>query len=169
MTDLSQNELAQSVLSPLLVGATVQGLRFGILQLIFEPELTVPGEPYINLASAWSLYPARPDAFPENETDVADVSADEEILAAVSLRHKVVSTVEILEPWPHLVLTFSDNSVLYLNGKNDQYEPWTAGLAHAPPGEEVQVIACPGGELAFIFPSMGANNSFKPKPLRGSA
>jgi hypothetical protein len=155
MIEQSQKELAESTLGPLLIGASVNGLRFGTLQLIFEPEQNVPSEPYINLASAWTLYPSRPESFPENESDVPDITQDEEILAAVSLRHKVVASVEVLEPWPHLVLTFTDNTVLYLNGKNDRYEPWTAGLTYAPAGKETQVIACPGGELAFIIPQDG--------------
>ena len=155
MTDQSQKKLAESVLGPLLIGASVNGLRFGALQLIFEPVQNVPSEPYVNLASAWTLYSARPDSFPENESDVPDTTQEQEILTAASLRHKVVASVEVLEPWPHLVLTFTDQSVLYLNGKNDRYEPWTAGLAYAPAGKETQVIACPGGELAFILPQGG--------------
>jgi len=155
MPQQSQKELAESVLSPLLVGASVNGLRFGVPQLIFEAGPSLPSEPYVNLASAWTVYPARPDSFPENESDLPEITQEEEIRAAVSLRHKVVSSVEILEPWPHLVLTFTDHSVLYLNGKNDQYEPWTAGLTYPAPGKEIEVIACPGGELALLLPQDG--------------
>ena len=155
MTERSQKELAESMLSPLFVGASVSGLRFGVLQLIFDPDVSVPSEPYINLASAWTLYPVRPESFPENESDIPEVNDEEEVLAAVSLRHKVVSSIEVLEPWPHLVLTFTDHSVLFLNGKNDQYEPWAAGLTYPPPGKDTQVFACPGGELAFLLPQDG--------------
>jgi hypothetical protein len=169
MTDASQKELAESILGSILIGGSVSGVRFGALQLLFEPAAVVSGEPYINLSSAWTVFSTRPAAFPENESDVLESTEDVEIHMATSLRHKVVASVEVLEPWPHLVLTFTDNSVLYLNGKNDRYEPWTAGLSHTPPDEQVQGIACPGGELAFILPRVGANNSFKPKPLRGSA
>ena len=155
MTKQSQKDIAESILSPLLVGASINGLRFGMLQLIFEPALSVPSEPYINLASAWRLYAARPDSFPENESELPSLSQEQEIFCAVSLRHKVVASVEVMEPWPHLILTFTDGSVLYLNGKNDQYEPWTSGLTYTPPGKETQVIACPGGELAFLLPRDG--------------
>jgi hypothetical protein len=169
MADASQTELAGSVLGSILIGASVSGVRFGALQLLFEPEAAVSGEPYINLSSAWAVFPTRPAAFPENESDVLEGTEDDEIHMATSLRQRVVASVEVLEPWPHLVVTFTDNSVLYLNGKNVHYEPWTAGLSHTPPDEQLQVIACPGGELAFVLPRVGANNSFKPKPLRGSA
>jgi hypothetical protein len=155
MAVTSSNELAESLLGQVLVGSSVIGLRFGALQLLFTSPAKVSGEPYINLSSAWTVFPARPDEFPEDESDVADCTDDDEVLLAASLRYKVVSSVEILEPWPHLILTFTDNSVLYLNGKNDRYEPWTTGLSHAPADERFEVIACPGGELAFILPQGG--------------
>ena len=72
----------------------------------------------------------------------------------MSLRHKVVSSVEILEPWPHLVLTFTDNSVLYLNAKNNNHEPWSAGLNGVLSDQNIQIIAGPDGGLAFFLPSL---------------
>ena len=166
MADVSDKKLAEFILQQLLVGAAVNGLRFGVLQLLFDTQ-EVNGEPYITLASAWVLYPARPETFPENETDAEEFSMEEEILFAVSLRHKVVSSVEILEPWPHLVLTFTDNSVLYLNGKNIKYELWPTGLNGVPTDENIQIIACPGGGLAFFLPpSLSANPSFKRDALK---
>jgi len=152
MTDAPDKELAETTLQRLLVGASVIGMRFGVLQLLFDTQ-TVPGEPYVNLASAWCLYDQRPASFPENESDVVELSEAEEISTAASLRHKVVASVEILQPWPHLVLTFTDNSMLYLNGKNDRYEPWTSGLNGVPSQDRIDVIACPGGGLTFILPS----------------
>jgi len=166
MTEASPKQLAESLLGPILAGASVIGLRFGALQLQFEPAAKVCGEPYVNLSSAWSVFAARPDVFPEDESDVVEGSENDEVLMAASLRHKVVFSVEVLDPWPHLILTFTDQSVLYLNGKNDRYEPWTAGVAHAPVDEQLQVIACPGGDLAFVLPKAGAHNSFLLTPLR---
>ena len=151
MAETQDKELAESTLQRLLVDASVIGIRFGVLQLLFDT-LAVPGEPYVNLSSAWCMYPKRPASFPENETDVTEASEEDEISIAASLRHKVVASVEILQPWPHLILTFSDSSVLYLNGKNDRYEPWTAGLSGVAPQDRIDVIACPGGGLTFILP-----------------
>ena len=66
------------------------------------------------------------------------------------------------------MLTFEDDSVLYLNGKNDQYEPWTAGLSGVPPEERIQVIACPGGELAFSLPAAMRASLFGQTPDGGA-
>jgi hypothetical protein len=154
MAEPRDRKTAESTLQRLLLGTSVVGVRFGALQLLFDT-LAVPGEPYVNLSSAWCVYPNRPVAFPENEEEVPVLSGEEELACAVALRHKEVAAVEVLHPWPHLVLTFSDGSVLYLNGRNERYEPWTAGLSGVPERDRVEVIACPGGGLAFIFPPSG--------------
>ena len=79
MADATATTLAESKLKQLLAGANVNGLRFGVIQLLFDPVVEVSGEPYVNLASAWELYTVRPNEFPENESDVIGYSADDEI------------------------------------------------------------------------------------------
>lgn len=143
---------ANDILRRLFVGAVVNGVRFGLLQLLFDNQSAV-GEPYLNLASQWRVFDQRPVHFPELGTLSNEETPEHEIARAVSLRHKRVSAVEVFFPWPHLVMTFTDGTVLFLNGKDTEYEPWTAGLAHAPPEQHTEVIACPGGELAFILPT----------------
>ena len=133
----------------LFVGASVVGIRFGALQLIFDPP-DIPGESCINLASAWLLYEERPSSFPENESDVAESTFEAEISVAVSLQHKIVASVEVGDPWPHLIVTFADGTVLYLNGKNEQYEPWTVAHYNFAANGTTQVIACPGGDIICI-------------------
>ena len=113
----------------------------------------VRGEPYLNLSSSWRVYESRPTEFPELHAELVDEGAEAELQRAISLRHKQVTNVEVLSPWPHLVFTFSDGAVLYLNGRDDQYEPWTAGLGGVAQDQQTQVIACPGGELAFVLPT----------------
>ncbi len=151
MADPRDRETAESTLQRLLVGASVVGIRFGALQLLFD-SLAVPGEPYVNLSSAWYVYTSRPVTFPEHEEEVPPLSEEAELACSVELRHKEVAAVEVLHPWPHLILTFSDGSVLYLNGRNERYEPWTAGLSGVLETDR-EVIACPGGGLTFILPS----------------
>lgn len=130
----------------------MNGVRFGVLQLLFDSQSTV-GEPYLNLASNWQVFTERPPQFPEFSVEAIEENAEREVTCAVMLRHKQVSAVEVLSPWPHLIMTFTDGTILFLNGKDDRYEPWTAGLACVPPEHRLQVIACPGGELAFILPA----------------
>ena len=153
MIDSRDREIAQATLNRLLVGASVVGIRFGALQLILDPP-EIAGESCINLSSAWLLYDKFPTSFPENESDIADSSFEAEIATAVSLQHKTVKSAELGDPWPHLIVTFSDGAVLYLNGKNEQYEPWIVAHYNFSPNESTQVIACPGGDVICI-PSSG--------------
>lgn len=139
------------VLNSLFAGAVVNGLRFGVLQLLFDRQ-SDPGEPFVNLASHWQLFAERPERFPELSGTSAEESEECALLRAIAMRYKEVMSVEVLSPVPHLVMTFTDGSVLFVNGDDLTYEPWTAGLAHVPAELRTEVIACPGGEIAFILP-----------------
>ncbi|MBL0123458.1 MAG: hypothetical protein IPP88_12240 [Betaproteobacteria bacterium] len=46
---------ANDILRRLFVGAVVNGVRFGLLQLLFDNQSAV-GEPYLNLASQWRVF-----------------------------------------------------------------------------------------------------------------
>lgn len=144
---------ATRVLRHLLVGEQPSGLRFGLTQILFQSRPGKPkGEPYVNLASAWCVFPSLPDSLPETESDVSGPSSDEEEYECIiSLRHKTVVDVKVCHPVPHLLITFDDNSVLYVNGHNEQYEPWQAGQSFSE-NETWLVVACPGDSLAIWAP-----------------
>ena len=148
MADTAPTTLAISTLRRVFVGATVTGVHFGVPQLEFETA-EMPGEPYVQLFSAWTLHDVRPDAF---DAPPPDADSQGDLLKAVALRHKVVEDVEVLAPWPHLLLTFLDGSVLWIHGRADEHEAWIAGLNSPSPAARVQVIAAPGGDLVFRFP-----------------
>lgn len=144
---------ATRVLRHLLVGEQPSGLRFGLTQILFQSGPDKPkGEPYVNLASAWCVFPSLPDSLPETESDVSGPSNDkEEYECIISLRHKTVVDVKVCHPVPHLLITFDDGSVLYVNGHNERYEPWQAGQSFS--GDETWlVVACPGNSLAIWAP-----------------
>lgn len=148
MSDPVAASLARSTLRRIFVGATVTGVHFAVPQLEFETA-EVPGEPYVQMFSDWTLHESRPESFPD---DPREEDAQEEVLKSVALRHKVVEDVEVLEPWPHLLLTFLDGMVLCINGKQAEREAWIAGLSCPSPAGRVQVIAGAGGRLEFRFP-----------------
>ena len=111
---------ATRVLQHLLVGEQPSGLRFGTTQILFQSSPGKPkGEPYVNLASAWCVFPSLPASLPATESAVSGpASEEEEYESIISLRHKTVIDVEVCHPIPHLLIKFDDGSVLYVNGHN---------------------------------------------------
>ena len=148
MADPVATSLARDTLRRIFVGATVTGVHFGVPQLEFE-SAEVPGEPFVQLFSAWTLHPERPDTFPSAEPGA---DAGDDVVKSVALRHQGVEDVDVLAPWPHRLLTFLDGAVLCVHGRHDEHEAWIAGLNCPMPAARVQVIAGPGGELRFRFP-----------------
>ena len=144
---------ATRILRQLLLGEQPSGLRFGMPQILFQSSPDKPkGEPYVNLASAWCVFPSRPGRLPATEAEVSGpTSNEEEYLLIISLRNKTVVDVEVCHPVPHLLITFDDSSVLYVNGHNEQYESWQAGQSFSE-DETWLVVACPGDSIAIWAP-----------------
>jgi hypothetical protein len=145
---------ATKVLAYLIEGEEVAGLRFGGPQILFTSGAGRPfGEPYINLVFAWTVYDSRPTSFPVREGEVPGESGnDGACMAILALRHAAVQRVEVLEPIPHLVVTFTDGRVLFLWGGHPQYESWQAGLSFS--GEQNWlVVAAPGDSVVAWAPA----------------
>jgi hypothetical protein len=142
-----------------MLGAKVSELQFCPQQVRLSTEPSRhSGQPYINLASRFKLYQARPAAFPADEVDVDDLTPHQERHLLVSLRHKIVVGIEVLEPFPHLVMTFGDGTVLYLNGHNICYEAWQAGLLYS--GDQTWlVVAGVEDQLAIFAPDVFWENA----------
>ena len=145
---------ATRVLAHLIEGEEVAGLRFGGPQVLFTSGAGRPlGEPYINLVSAWAVYDSRPTSFPDREEEVPNQSEGAgECAAILALRHVTVLRVEVLEPTPHLVVTFTDGRILFLWGGHSQYESWQAGLSFSGQ-EDWLVVAAPGGSVVSWAPA----------------
>ena len=150
---------AEAVLRYLMLGAKVSELQFCPQQVRLTTEPSRPkGQPYINLASRFKFYEARPATFPADEMDVDELTPHQERHLLVSLRYKVVVGIEVLEPFPHLVLTFFDGTVLYLNGHNICYEAWQAGLLHSD-DQTWLVVAGVEDHLAVFAPDVFWGNA----------
>jgi hypothetical protein len=150
MTSATDTDLS-TLLHQLFVGASVHGVRFGALQLLFYPS-SGSGELFINLSSAFQIFDSRPAAFPESESEVPEQSQENEILSLFGLRGYEVSLVEIVEPAGHLAVTFTNGIVLYVNGSNAGPEPWHAGLNALDRKESIWVIAISGDRPIAYMP-----------------
>jgi len=154
----SDRKLAESILNRLMIGSSVTGLRFFTPQLLLDGPSDIRQEAFINLTSGWEVFDSLPTQFPEV---IEEMSLEEEEIKIHSLRGEEVKKIEILSPWPHLVTYFESGKVLYLNGKDDQYEPWTAGLSNfGIDSDNWLVVACPGGGIAVWAPDDWNKNEF---------
>jgi hypothetical protein len=155
----STNIEPDDLLRELFVGASIIGIRFGALQLLCSPP-TDAGELFINLSSAFQVFDARPSAFPVSESGVPDQSQEEEILSLFALRALEITQVEVVEPAGHLVVTFANGTVLYVNGNNPGPEPWAAGLNAIDRADSVWVIAVSGARRFAYKPFASGSELF---------
>ena len=150
MIEERDRKLAEDVLNRLFKDSSVAGLRFFIPQLLLEGPKDICQDGYINLTSDWDLFSSMPGEFPEH---FKELTLEEQEIKLHKLRGEQVEKVEILSPWPHLVVHFKSGKVLCMNGKDKQYEPWTAGLtSFGIDSDQWLVAACPDGGLAVWVP-----------------
>jgi hypothetical protein len=143
-------QFAESVLNRLFKESSVNGLRFFTPQLLLDGPRDILQDGYINLTSEWVVFESVPSHYPDN---FKELSQEKEELEIYKLRGQQVEKIEILSPWPHLVVHFKSGKVLYVHGKDEQYESWTAGLtSYGKDSDKWLVVACPGGGLAVWAP-----------------
>jgi hypothetical protein len=134
--DEKARKLAESVLNTLMKDSSVTGMRFFTSQLLLDGPKDMNQEAFIR--------------FPE---EFAERSQEEDERKSHQLRGEEVDSIEIQSPWPHLIVNFKSGKVLFLNGKDLQYEPWTSGLTNfGNTDQRWLVVACPGGGLAVWAP-----------------
>ena len=150
MADRNSIQLAEAILAHLMLGSEVIGIRFLGPQLLLSGSSDVRGEPFVNLESRWTIFDRRPNHFPTSEAELPDLDPITELKILLQLREKVIEKIEILNP-PHLVLTFDDDAVLFLNGISQKYESWQAGQSFSD-DDVWLVVAAPGGSLSIWAP-----------------
>lgn len=147
--------LAEAALGHLLLGARINGVRFGnSLQLLVEKsdKLLLRGQIHINIESPWMLYPTVLESLSADEHDIPAFSAEEELMAIYGLREQVIVAVRLGEHSPHLFLTLASGHILFLNGKDDLYECWQVGVSMGRRDECWMIVSCPGDEIAVWAP-----------------
>lgn len=156
--DANDKQYAEAVLRHLFVGTQIYGIGFGpVLQIVFtdidtSQKPVVQGQRYIHLSSNWKVYESRPLSFPDHEEDLPELSEEEQIRLICSLRKRQVVKVELGASQPHIILTFADGTVFFLNGRHEMYECWVAGVSCGKPNELWMIVACPGGGVAIWTP-----------------
>ena len=148
-------KLAEEVLNRLFVSSTVNGLRFFTPQLLVDGPNDIRQDGYVNLTSEWVVLES---PCSESPNEFEELTQEQEEIAIHAMRGQEIESVKIFSPWPHLQITFKSGMALFMNGKDEKYEPWTAGLtSHGKNSDTWLVVACPGGGLAVWVPENWRN------------
>ncbi|MES5927269.1 hypothetical protein QCI77_14805 [Bacillus cereus group sp. MG9] len=151
---------AENVLKHLFIGAQVDGLQFGISPATikihftdFEATVDYDGQLYVNIESKWCLFHTPPEKYPSNEGEFDDYTEEEEYKIIFEMRRKKVTDIQLGKATPHLIITFKNGQIMFVNGFHDYYECWQAGVQF----EDWLVVAAPGNEIATWTPDEFTN------------
>jgi len=149
--------LAEKVLNHLCQSAQIGGIRFGpVLQLIIaisdSNKKSLRGQIYLNLGSKWAVFNSLPSQPPENESDFAETTTEQDLQILCGMREAEISNVELGKGSPHLLIHFTDGRILYVNGHHEMYECWDLGLGFNDPKETWTVVASPGDGVVVFAP-----------------
>ncbi len=148
---------AEQVLKHLFMGTQVDGLQFGLSSSTNKLYFTnykeiedIGGQLYLNIETKWCLFENSPIEYPANENEIEDYTEAEQYNRIYQIRRQKVTNVQLGETAPHLLLTLENGYTIFINGCNDMYECWQAGVEDE---EELWlVVAAPGNEIAFWVP-----------------
>jgi hypothetical protein len=153
--NLQNKYLAEAALRHLLLGARVNGIRFGPnLQLLIEKsnKILLQGQIYLSLESRWALWSTAPENLPIHEDDIPALPVEEALKTLYGLREQVIIDVQLGEPSPHLILTLASGYIFFVNGKHDLYECWQVGVSMERPEKGWMIVSCPGDDIAIWAP-----------------
>jgi hypothetical protein len=158
--------LAEAALRHLLLGARVNGIRFGPnLQLLIKKsnKILLKGQIYLSLESRWMLWSTTPEQLPAHEDDIPELSIEVALKTLYGLREQVIIDVQLGELSPHLILTLASGHTLFINGKDDLYECWQVGVSTEKPEEGWMIVSCPGDDIAVWAPQQFADFVLTPE------
>jgi hypothetical protein len=89
---------------------------------------------------------------PDREEDVPQAAGQEQYRVLLTLLDQVVTSVDLGETHPHLLLTLANGQVLFISGNTDPYESWECVRNDGSGDEFWLVVATPGGGLAIWAP-----------------
>ena len=144
--------LAEAILRHLCIGCRICGITFYavpilLIDVVDEPQpstdiqLTIEGEWYV-----FDEFPVQLPVF-EPSDRVVDKRRTAELICAIGeLGWHHIIDVRLGESSPHLILTFDNEQILYINGHHDRFESWNISAG------EFMVVATPGDKVAIWCP-----------------
>lgn len=152
-------DFAERVLKHLCIGAKIDGLRFGVSSAATQVYLTkyegfddLAGQLYLNIESKWTLFDSVPSQFPNNESQIADISEEEEYSQIIKIRREKITDIKLADATPHLIINLESGSILFVNGFHEKYECWQVGVHFDNDwlhfDNDWLVVACPMNGIA---------------------
>lgn len=148
--------VAEETLQHLFVGSSVDGIQFGLSSAtakIYFTHYDRNGNEdfvYLNIESKWSVYPNDTVTFPKTESDIMDMTEEEEYWNVYKIRRQKVTQIRIGEMSPHLYISLESGLILFVNGFHEKYECWQSGVLF---DDSWLVVACPGNGIATWAPT----------------
>src|SRR4051794_27076745 len=104
--DAEDRQLAEAVLKHLCVDAQIGGVQFGAALYIMLMNHTDRQPPIIStvwlcLGSRWMISDSVPLELPESESDLPEMSVDEQLRTICSIREQRVTEAILGDPYPH--------------------------------------------------------------------
>ncbi|MBW3111613.1 hypothetical protein KYJ26_07215 [Bacillus sp. MCCB 382] len=151
--DAKDKMQAEALLNNLYQHSQLDGVQFGIspgllMLSFFHYQNTDVEDPqlFLNIESKWCLLDPGVKQYPLSEDEIVDISEEGKLLQIIRMRRQTVTKVELVgEEAPHLLIRFKNGSSIFINGHDDEFECWHAGID----GESELVSALPGQELAI--------------------
>lgn len=157
--DIEDKRQAESILHDLCLGKQVVGARWYASNFFIEietvslnPRQALNDDLLLTVESRWTVFPTRPDHFPEREEELPNLSLEQRVVALARLAGQEIVSVAMGDDHPHLILTFDSGSIFFLNGRHDSYECWNLSTVAAPDSHDWLIVAAPGSEVAVFAP-----------------
>ncbi len=149
-----EKALAERVLQHLFVGRRICGIHFhtGPILLVDKPSTAAEmRDCFLSIDSAWTLLEKLPASLPELVVENYELGharrRTSELIAAVGqVAWNTIMDVHLAETVPHLLVSFDNGKVLYINGHHDKFESWNVSAG------DFTVVATPGDGVAVWCP-----------------
>jgi hypothetical protein len=107
-------------------------------------------ETHLWIESRWRLFDGPPATWPRSEDDLPALPMEELARVVCRLRDNRIVDARLGDVAPHLILTFDNDQVLFVNGHHDRYESWQLWGGSAA---TLLIVATPDDRLAYWVPA----------------
>jgi hypothetical protein len=155
--NIENKTFAEKALNHIFIGSQLDGVKFGphsgAFLIRFEHYSNkTPDEIWLNIESKWAVFQNETTVFPTSETEMNELSEEDEYKFIFELRREKVTAIKLGSLSPHLYIEFESGKTLFINGHHDKYECWQAGDGPGYTGRDWLLVATPGDGISTWAP-----------------